>query len=71
VDTLQLARRIRAFRKLRGLTQQQLAYRLGMSVSVLGEIERGRRTLDEATTGRIAGELGVTQEELASDPSFR
>ncbi|EHQ60702.1 transcriptional regulator [Paenibacillus dendritiformis C454] len=53
------------------MTQQQLADRLEMSVSVLGEIERGRRRLDQAMMGRIAGELGVTQEELASDPSFR
>ena len=36
-------RRIRAFRKLKGFTQEGFAKELGVSVSVLGEIERGNR----------------------------
>ena len=36
-------RRIRAFRKLKGYTQEKLAKELGISVSILGEIERGNR----------------------------
>ena len=36
-------RRIRAFRKLKGFTQERFAKELGVSVSVLGEIERGNR----------------------------
>ena len=39
----QLAQRIRAFRKLKGYTQQQLADRLEVSVAVLGSLERGTR----------------------------
>ena len=34
-------RRIRAFRKLKGYTQEGFAKALGVSVSVLGEVERG------------------------------
>lgn len=34
-------RRIRAFRKLKGYTQEGFAKALGISVSILGEIERG------------------------------
>ncbi len=34
-------RRIRAFRKLKGYTQEGFAKELGVSVSVLGEVERG------------------------------
>ena len=36
-------RRIRAFRKLKGYTQEGLANSLGVSVSILGEVERGNR----------------------------
>ena len=36
-------RRIRAFRKLKGYTQESFAKDLGISVSVLGEIERGNK----------------------------
>ena len=35
-------RRIRAFRKLKGYTQEGFAKALGVSVSVLGEVERGK-----------------------------
>ena len=37
-------RRIRAFRKLKGYTQEGLAKQLGVSVSILGEIESGNRS---------------------------
>ena len=36
-----MGRRIRAFRKLKGYTQEGFAKALGVSVSVLGEVERG------------------------------
>ena len=38
-------RRIRAFRKLKGYTQEGFAKELGVSVSVFGEVERGNRSL--------------------------
>ena len=43
METDKWGRRIRAFRKLKGYTQEGLAKILGISVSVLGEIERGNR----------------------------
>ena len=36
-------RRIRAYRKLKGFTQESFSKELGVSVSILGEIERGNR----------------------------
>ena len=36
-------RRIRAYRKLKGYTQEGFAKEIGVSVSILGEIERGNR----------------------------
>ncbi|MCM3667077.1 helix-turn-helix transcriptional regulator [Mesobacillus subterraneus] len=57
-------RRIRAYRKLKGFTQESFAKELGISVSILGEIERGNRMPDESLIGKIAGFLDVSIEEL-------
>ncbi|BBW98127.1 MULTISPECIES: helix-turn-helix domain-containing protein [Geobacillus] len=62
-------RRIRAFRKLKGYTQEKLAKELGISVSILGEIERGNRMPSDALIGQIAERLNVSVEEL-SPPTF-
>ncbi|WP_249930610.1 helix-turn-helix domain-containing protein, partial [Paenibacillus polymyxa] len=35
MENLQLAQRLRAFRKLKGFTQQELANRTGISLTVL------------------------------------
>ena len=43
-------RRIRAFRKLKGYTQEGFAKKLGISVSIIGEIERGNRMPTEQNT---------------------
>lgn len=59
-----LALRIRAFRKLKGYTQQELADRLGVSVAVLGAIERGTRRADSKILEKIADTLGVGMDEL-------
>lgn len=57
-------RRIRAFRKLKGYTQEQLAKELGVSVSVLGEIERGNRRPTNDFMLLVSKQLRVPLEEL-------
>ncbi|AYV68824.1 MULTISPECIES: helix-turn-helix domain-containing protein [Niallia] len=57
-------RRIRAFRKLKGYTQEGLAKELLVSVSILGEIERGNRMPSEEMIDSIVGVLKITREEL-------
>ena len=57
-------RRIRAFRKLKGYTQESLAKELLVSVSILGEIERGNRMPSEEMINSIVGVLKITREEL-------
>lgn len=64
MDNDQLALRIRAFRKLKGYTQQELAEQLGVSVAVLGAIERGTRRADSKILEKIAETLEVSMEEL-------
>ncbi|WP_226679375.1 helix-turn-helix domain-containing protein [Mesobacillus jeotgali] len=57
-------RRIRAYRKLKGYTQESFAKELGVSVSILGEIERGNRVPDERLINMIAEFLDVGLDEL-------
>ncbi|MBD2848397.1 helix-turn-helix transcriptional regulator [Paenibacillus sp. IB182496] len=63
----QLAQRIRAFRKLKGHTQQELAERLGVSVAVLGSLERGTRRPDAKLLEHIADTLGIELAELVGN----
>ena len=58
-------RRIRAFRKLKGYTQETFAKELGVSVSVLGEVERGNRMPDDSFKSEVAHMLNISVEELA------
>ncbi|WP_375090837.1 helix-turn-helix domain-containing protein [Peribacillus sp. RS7] len=57
-------RRIRAFRKLKGYTQEGFAREIGVSVSLLGEVERGNRNPSEAFLLEVAEILHVSIEEL-------
>lgn len=60
----QLAKRIRAFRKLKGHTQHELAGYMGISIGILGAIERGSRTPDERFLKRMADILDIDLDEL-------
>ncbi|WP_243388432.1 helix-turn-helix domain-containing protein [Bacillus kexueae] len=60
-------RRIRAFRKLKGYTQESFAKDLGVSVSVLGEVERGNRLPAKQLVEDIAELLEISVEELTPE----
>ncbi len=64
MDPYALARRIRAFRKLKGFTQSDLADSLGVSLGVLGAIERGTRKPDVQILKQVSEVLGIDYEEL-------
>ncbi|MGG4554966.1 helix-turn-helix transcriptional regulator [Paenibacillus woosongensis] len=66
MENLQLAQRIRAYRKLKGFTQQQLAERSGVSLAVLGAIERGNRRAEDQILIKIVDALGISMSELKS-----
>ncbi|WP_248929066.1 helix-turn-helix domain-containing protein [Paenibacillus hamazuiensis] len=61
-----IAHRIRAFRKLKGYTQTELAERLEVSIAVLGSIERGTRKPEPKIIRKISEVLGIDPEELSS-----
>lgn len=66
MDNKRMGRRVRAFRKLKGYTQQELADSVGISLAVLGAVERGNRRLEDQILNKIADFLGVAADELAN-----
>ena len=58
------SRRIRAFRKLKRIQQVELAKRIGISVTILGRIERGEKIPTSEQLQKIADELHIDVEEL-------
>jgi transcriptional regulator with XRE-family HTH domain len=64
LDPYRLANRIRSFRKLKGYTQSEFAKKLGVSLVVLGEIERGNRPPNAQMLDLISNSLGITTAEL-------
>jgi transcriptional regulator with XRE-family HTH domain len=59
-----LARRIRALRERRGLTQEDFAARCGISVSFASLLERGERSPSYETLHQVAAALGLPLSEL-------
>ncbi len=57
-------RRIRAFRKLKGFTQEGFAKELGVSISVIGEIERGNRVPERQLIEQMSDLLNISKNEL-------
>ncbi|MCL6445053.1 MAG: helix-turn-helix domain-containing protein [Alicyclobacillus sp.] len=57
-------RRLRAYRKLKHWTQVDLAREIGVSVSIVGALERGTRMPDPSLLERLRTVLQVTDEEL-------
>lgn len=62
-----LARRIRALRERKGLTQEDFAQRSGISVSFASLLERGERSPSYETLVQVASALDVPLSELFRD----
>lgn len=60
----QFGNTVRAERKARQLTQQQLAFESALSLTYVGEIERGQRMVSLDTLQRLASALKMTGSEL-------
>lgn len=61
-----LAAVLKRLREDRGVTQETLAYKAGLSVGTLGRIEVGRTAPSWDSVTRIIDALGVTLSELAA-----
>jgi DNA-binding XRE family transcriptional regulator len=60
----QWGRKIRAFRKLKGYTQAELAKELGISLTLLGEIERESREPETELVVKICDKLSISFQEM-------
>jgi transcriptional regulator with XRE-family HTH domain len=58
---------IRSIRKDRGLTLEQVAAKIGVSVPHLSGVERGKKNLNNHLMTRLADTLGVPVESLIGD----
>jgi transcriptional regulator with XRE-family HTH domain len=64
-----IGRRIRALRRSRGLTQEELGGRIGRSVFTLSQIERGHSLPSLLTLIALADGLECTLDDLVRQPS--
>ena len=64
--TLRLGKRIKQLRVMRDMTQEQLAEASNVSISFLGNVERGSKNPTVETIYKIANALDVTMSELPS-----
>jgi len=63
--------KVGGWRRARGLSQDALAARAGLSQAAVCEIERGRRDVSLRTVFRLAGALGITPGTLLdADPPW-
>lgn len=63
-------RRIRAFRKLKRIQQEELAKQLGIPTAVLGKIERGIKLPSSELMENIAEQLNIDVKELMGEIQF-
>ncbi len=67
--SIHLGKRIRGLRRLKCFTQKNMADRLGISVSMLSNIERGKKYPNVDLLKKMTEILQVPQEELFVLPS--
>jgi transcriptional regulator with XRE-family HTH domain len=60
----QFGQMLRAERKTRNLTQQELAFGADLSLTYVGEIERGERMISLDTLLRLATALNLTAAQI-------
>lgn len=65
MDVVQLlGRNVRKHRKLKGMTQEQLALETEMERSYVSDLERGTRNPSVRALGRLAQALSIEPDEL-------
>ena len=68
---VEVGRRIRELRQEKGLLQEELARKAGLSASALSNFEQGRRRISLEWLRKISKVLGVTVSDLIPDSRIR
>jgi transcriptional regulator with XRE-family HTH domain len=63
-NLIAFGKKVATIRQKRGLTQDQLADKTGLSIDTVGAIEQGRRWARLTTLHKLAKGLGVSTDEL-------
>lgn len=61
-----IGERIRTYRKATGMSQNDLAQKVGMHYAYIGQVERGEKNMTIKTLCKISEALGVLPERLIS-----
>lgn len=69
MEKMNVGARIRHFRHLRGLSQEQLALQAGLNTAFLGHLERGLKSPTITTLEKLVRALDITFEELFAEKS--
>jgi transcriptional regulator with XRE-family HTH domain len=64
MDNISIKQNIRNIRKSRKLTQEDMAYKMGMSLTAYRELEKGETSIVNANLIKVASLLETTTEEL-------
>ncbi len=64
MDNSTIKDNIRRFRKTRGLTQEQMALRIGISLTAYRDLEKGRTNIMNDNLAKIAELLDTSTEEI-------
>jgi transcriptional regulator with XRE-family HTH domain len=65
-----IAEKLKALREAHGLTQQELAFQSGLSISIIAQIEQGGKVDPRiSTVNALAKALGVGIQDLTGDVS--
>ncbi len=68
MDTVALGKKIKEARIARGLTQEELSSRIGISIQHLSVLERGLKEMRLSTFVNLLNELGLSPYELLPLP---
>lgn len=66
-----LGANVRRYRKLRGMSQEELSLEAGMKRSYVSDLERGTRNPSVRALGRLAQAMSVAPSELLSDQAVQ
>ena len=69
MDYYKIGQKIRKYRKANGLSQEQLAERIGISITHMSHIETGNTKLSLPVLVKLAISLGVRTDDLLFDTS--
>jgi len=65
------ARKIHELRQARGLSEDDLSYRMGVDVATVRRWESGEEDISTGSLSQLADTLGVSQDELRHEGDIR